>query len=63
MKKGRFNTLFEFTYTLYRFKLINDKNELEDFFEALLYYWRQYDRTTSDIGVKQIGSDGVNIFR
>ena len=62
MKRERFTALFEFSYTLYRFKLIEQTDDYEDFFEALLHYWRQHDRTRSDIGIEQIGSDGIDLF-
>lgn len=62
MKRKRFTSLFEFTYTLYKLKLITDENELENFFEALLHYWRQHDRATGNTGVEQIGRISDDLF-
>lgn len=61
MKRSRFSALFEFSYTLYRLRLIED-TDFEDFFEALLHYWRQHDRATGGIGIKQTRSDGIDLF-
>ena len=62
MKEARFRCIRDFTLTLYSFRVNKTIEDDEVFFEALLHYWRVYDRTRANNRVESIRGISISLF-